>query len=215
MNPLSRAARLILTVLLLSVTTLPALAHCDAEDGPVIQDARIALASGSVAPVLKWIGADDEAAIRALFAQVVVVRKGGDEAKAVADQLFFETLVRLHRAGEGAGFDGIQPAGNQEPYVARIDQALAANDGDAVADAIAKVVRQEVASRFTAATTAAATKDASPEAGRAYVASYVELVHFIKGIHEAVVAGGTHAHGEAGKAPEAHGAAHHTHGGAN
>jgi hypothetical protein len=33
------------------------------------------------------------------------------EAKALADRYFFETLVRLYRAGEGAAYKGLKPAG--------------------------------------------------------------------------------------------------------
>ncbi len=185
---------LVLSAVILLTITSPASAHCDAEDGPVIVEARVALEKGDVAPILKWIGPEDEATIRELFAQVVEVRTGGDDARNVADRLFFETLVRLHRASEGAGFDGIKPAGHQEPFVRRIDAALATGEGEAVADAIAGHVRREIAARFEAATIAAETRNASTEAGREWVAAYVELVHFIKGIHEAVEAGGTHGH---------------------
>lgn len=199
------SAVLALSAVILLTVALPASAHCDAEDGPVITEARLALDKGEVAPILKWISPDDEPTIRALFAQVVEVRAGGDAARTIADQLFFETLVRLHRASEGAPFDGIKPAGHQEPFIKRVDDALAAGEGDAVADAISGHVRQEIASRFEAATRAAGTKDVSTEAGRAYVASYVELVHFIKGIHEAIERGGKHDHAAASHA--AHGGA--------
>ena len=207
MNPLKTSALLLLAAAL-TLTAMPALAHCDPEDGPVVANARIALASGEVGPVLKWIGPDDEATIRALFEQVVTVRKAGGDAESVADRLFFETLIRLHRAGEGAPFEGIAPAGNQPPYVVTIDRAIAAGHGSEVAAKIGGVVSRESATRFEAVANARASKDESPDAGRAYVAAYVELVHFIKGIHEAVEAGGAHSHAEAP-------AAHHAHGGAN
>jgi hypothetical protein len=203
---LKSSSTLALAAIVMIAVAAPAFAHCDAQDGPVIKDARVALENRDVAPVLKWIGPDDESTIRDLFAQVVTVRSAGDDAKSLADQYFFEMLVRLHREGEGASFDGIKPAGQQEPFIVRIDGALLTGEGDAVADAIAGHVRREIASRFAAAMKAAATKDASAGAGRAYVATYVDLVHFIKGVHEAVEAGGTHGHGAS--AHDAHGGAH-------
>ena len=33
------------------------------------------------------------------------------EARELADRYFFETLVRIHRAGEGAPYTGLKPAG--------------------------------------------------------------------------------------------------------
>jgi hypothetical protein len=42
-------------------------------------------------------------------------RKAGGEAKELADLYFFETLVRVHRAGEGAAYTGLKPAGRWSP----------------------------------------------------------------------------------------------------
>ena len=76
-------------------------AHCDTTGGPILPEAKAALEKGDVTPVLKWIKADNEAESKAAFAKAVVVRAKGPEAKARADPYFLETLVRLHRAGEG------------------------------------------------------------------------------------------------------------------
>ena len=46
-------------------------AHCDALDGPVITEARAALESGNVKPLLKWVPAKDEAEIKRVFADVL------------------------------------------------------------------------------------------------------------------------------------------------
>jgi len=184
------------------IAPLNALAHCDAEDGPLILEARAALAKGEVTPILKWVNAKDEAEIRALFETVNKVRTTGEASKGVADQLFLETLVRLHRASEGEPFDGIKPAGQIEPLVVMIDKALAAGEGAALADKIAGHIRREIVARYDKVTKAAATKDSSVDAGRAFVAAYVDYVHFIKAVHAPVEAGAGHAH-----AAHAHGGA--------
>lgn len=44
-----------------------AYAHCDSMSGPVVQDAQAALAAETIEPVLKWVGENDEAAIRDAF----------------------------------------------------------------------------------------------------------------------------------------------------
>jgi hypothetical protein len=51
------------------------------------------------------------------FAAVQPVRAMGEQAQAVADRHFFETVVGIHRAGEGAPYTGLKPAGT--PVVRR------------------------------------------------------------------------------------------------
>ncbi len=79
-----------------------ALSHCDGIDGPVVKTAQKALESGNVNLVLIWVQKTNEVEVRKAFDQAMTVRKLSPEAKALADRYFFETLVRLHRAGEGA-----------------------------------------------------------------------------------------------------------------
>jgi hypothetical protein len=53
------------------------------------------------------------------------VRKLNPEAKEFADMYFFETLVRIHRAGEGEPYTGIKPAGRDlGPAVPAADKAI-------------------------------------------------------------------------------------------
>lgn len=86
---------LLLSPLLLALLPLPAMAHCDSMDGPVVQDAQRALADQDVTPVLKWVRAEDEEPIRSAFEMTLAVRGESDVAQTVADQYFFETLVRV------------------------------------------------------------------------------------------------------------------------
>src|SRR5512139_1003848 len=77
-------------------------AHCDGLDGPVVIAAKNALETENVNLVLIWVQKKDEAEIRKVFQRTLAVRKLNSEAKELADMNFFETLVRIHRAGEGA-----------------------------------------------------------------------------------------------------------------
>ena len=99
-------------------------AHWDTLDGPVITDARAALASGDVTPVLKWVRSEDEREIREVFEKTMAVRTLNDAVRELADRFFFETLVRVHRAGEGAPYTGLKPAGSVDHAVMLADQAL-------------------------------------------------------------------------------------------
>ena len=170
-------------------------AHCDSLDGPVLVEAKAALAKGDVTSLLKWVPKDHEAQIRGVFTQAVSVRKEGKEAGELADRFFFETLVRIHRAGEGAPYTGLKPAGTTAPAVVAADKALASGSIDELSAKIGNAVRDGIRKRFADLTEKKKHADDSVEAGREYVAAYVEYVHFIEGIHNMVAKGAAHAHG--------------------
>ena len=181
----------------------PAQAHCDSMNGPVILEAQAALEKGDVTPVLKWVGPKDEAAIKAAFAQSVAVRAKGPEARQLADRYFLETLVRLHRAGEGAPFTGI----TDEPVphvIAMADGALAKGSADGMIGHIGEHLAKAIREKFDRAAAAAAHKDDSVDAGREFVAAYVSYVHYVEGIHTAMMAGGHHGEAAAKESAHAH-----------
>lgn len=78
--------------------------------GPVVTAAAIALEAGDPTLVLQWVQPADEAAIRSAFQQALAVCALGSEARALPDRYFFETVVRIPRAGEGAPYTGSQTA---------------------------------------------------------------------------------------------------------
>lgn len=201
--------------------TLPQLAsaHCDTLDGPVIKDARAALEKGDITPVLKWVRTKDEAQIQKTFKQAVAAAKKGAAAKEAGEHRFFETLVKVHRAGEGAPFTGLKPAGAVEPAVAEADKALT----DGSADALVKLVTDDVAAgirkRFEHAAKTYRHKDESVAQGREFVKAYVEFTHYVERLHAAATPKGAHGdhheesprgHHEGAKhSPSAHGAGKH------
>ena len=65
---------------MLFLYSINANAHCDTLDGPVVESARKALATGDVTPVLKWVSIDDEQVIRTAFQNAMEVRKLGGQA---------------------------------------------------------------------------------------------------------------------------------------
>jgi len=181
---------------LAAVLTLPApaRAHCDTLDGPVVSAARLALQRGDIQPVLKWVKPDAEAELRGAFQKTLAVRAAGGDARDLADRYFFETLVRLHRAGEGAPYTGLKPAGTVEKPIAMADQALAQGSVDQFSRLLTDHLAAGVRERFARANEAKAHAEESAEAGRRYVAAYVEYVHYIEAVVQAVHAAG-HAHG--------------------
>lgn len=174
--------RIFLLASILLLVPILASAHCDTISGPVIADARAALEKGDVTPVLKWIKASDEAEVRAAFQKTLQVRSQGETAREVADRYFFETLVRVHRAGEGAPFTGLKNEA-PEPVLVLADKALASGSGEELVKQITAHVSAELRQRVAAAAAARRHADDSVAAGREYVARYVELMHFIERLH--------------------------------
>lgn len=188
MKRLILAAALIIGTLLSFPTS--ALAHCDALDGPVVRAARAALDAGNVTGVLRWVGPAHEAEITSAFARTLAVRKLGGEARELADTWFFERLVRVHRAGEGAAFDGLKPAGRIDPAIAMADSALEKGAIDPMIAKMTAHITAGVKERFEAVRRARAHADDSVDAGRHYVAAYVQYVHYVEGLHLAANAKG-------------------------
>jgi hypothetical protein len=169
-------------------------AHCDTLDGPVVKAAKIALEKGDVTPVLKWVKKEQEKEIQEAFKKTLSVRTKGPDAKELADMYFFETLVRLHRAGEGASFSGLKPSGSVEPIIAGADKALETGSIDDLTQEISKHLTNGVKERFKRAFELKKHKDESVEAGREYVEAYVEYVHYVEGLHDIMAGKGGHHH---------------------
>lgn len=170
-------------------------AHCDTLDGPVVATAKNALESGDVTPLLKWIRADEENEIKAAFNKTCEVRALGGKAKALADMYFFETLVRIHRAGEGAPYTGLKPGEAVDPAVALADQALENGNVDKLVKVLANAMENGIRKHFQEAYDRQKKAEQSVEKGREFVESYVSFTHYVEGIHGLIKGGGAH-HGE-------------------
>jgi hypothetical protein len=163
----------------------PAEAHCDTLDGPVVAAARRALDAGDIDLVLVWVQAADEAEIRPAFERARTVRQAGGEAKELADGYFYETLVRSHRAGEGADYTGLKPAGQVEPPVAAADTAIESGRLEGLAKAIADRSEAGLHGRFAGVLAKRAYAPHDVEAGRAYAKAYIEFVHYAERLYDA------------------------------
>jgi hypothetical protein len=181
----------------------PAAAHCDTLGGPVVADARVALANGDVTPALKWVRPADEAEIRAAFGRALAVRGLSAQAQQLADTYFFETLVRVHRAGEGEPFNGLKPADEVEPGIAAADKALQSGSAGGLLTAMTGDVTAGVTERFARAAAARKHVNDDVDAGREYVEAYVEFIHYVERVHEAA-AGPAPGHGTTASAVHAH-----------
>ncbi len=180
-------------------------AHCDGLDGPVVIAAQKALGSGDVNPVLIWVQKKDEDAIKDAFQKTLAVRKLDPKAKDLADRYFFETLVRMHRAGEGAPYTGLKPAGRDlGPAVPAGDRALEDGKLQPLAKILMQAIEKGLHEQFEQANERKKFKADDVEAGREYVAAYVTYIHYVERLYEAAKVS-THGHyPEAATAEHAH-----------
>ena len=144
--------------------------HCDSLDGPVVAAARQALEAADVDLVLPFVHPDGEAEVRTMFDTVMPVRGLAPGAREVADRLFFETVVRIHRAGEGAPYTGLKPAGlSVGPVIPLAERAVETGSPDEVATFLTAVLRDELKQRLERVNTLAATKDRSTDDARQHI----------------------------------------------
>jgi uncharacterized protein DUF6448 len=163
-----------------------AYAHCDGLDGPVVKAAQDALLKGDVKLVLIWVRKDDEAEIRRAFDRTMSLRTLGPQARELADTYFFETLVRVHRAGEGAPYTGLKPAGRDlGPAIPAADQALKSGDMTSLSSLLLESLRTGLVERHRKVVAARSFDPQDVDAGREYVEAYVAYIHYVEGAYEA------------------------------
>ena len=174
---------------------LRASAHCDTMEGPTAQDGLRALETGNLALALKWVARSGEEELREVFDKARAARDLGPAAREVADRWFVENLIRIHRAGEGAAFTGVQPYGAPvDERVAAADSAIASGDL-APLDGLVSAARWAELQRRFATVLERKDYDASDvDAGRGYIEAYVSFFKYAEGEdHEH-----GHEHGHAG-----------------
>ena len=191
-----RCVALFVAVVLFCPVPDPAWAHCDSLEGPVVQDARLALERSDPTPVLKWVRKEHEGELRDAFKRTMTVRTKGDDAKALADHYFFETLVRIHRAGEGEPFAGLKPASSVDPGIAAADKALTAESAKELTRHMSAAVSDGIQKRFAVALERKTHAAASVSVGREYVEAYVDYIHFVESLHRLASHGASRTHHE-------------------
>lgn len=175
--------------------------HCDTLDGPVVAAARKALEAGNVDLVLPYVQKAGEKEITDTFKKVIAARKGGGAAQEVADRYFFETVVRIHRAGEGAPFTGLKPAGlSVGPVIPIAEKAIKANSAKELIAMLQRTVEEEVQNRFNEMVRLKkhADKSGSVEDAREYVEAMLGLQVYSHKLYHAMKAQpheGEHNHG--------------------
>ena len=161
-------------------------AHCDGMDGPVVTAAKKAFESRNVNLVLILVQKKDEAEIKKAFQKTLTVRKLNPEAKELADMYFFETLVRIHRAGEGAPYTGLKPAGRDlGPAIPAADKAIVDGKVEPVLKLLTDQMQKGIHEQFKKVMAKKNFKKDDVAAGQEYIEAYVTFIHSVEGLYEA------------------------------
>ena len=164
--------------------------HCDTLDGPVVTAAKESLEAGNVNLILPYVPKDGEAEIVRAFEKVMKIRT--DQAtREIADLYFFETVVRIHRMGEGAPYTGLKPAGlNEGPVIPVAEKAIESGSPDELINVLADMLREEVTQRLYHMMQLKQRADESVDDAREYVEAMLGLQVWSHSIYERI-------HGEA------------------
>jgi len=176
--------------------------HCDTMEGPVIADAKKAIEENNINYILKWVQPVNENEIKESFELMMKVRVLGPEAKELSEKYFFETLVRVHRSGEGVPFTGVKPLGTPiDEKIKGADKSIELGNLSPLEKIVAKNIIPELKKRFEKVMKLKNFDVNDVKAGREYIEAYVQFFHFAEGEVEG------HAHEAEGQkaAAESHG----------
>ena len=161
--------------------------HCDSLDGPVVSAALKALELEHPGFVLPFVPKEGEGEVLEAFAHAVRVRKLSPEACELADRAFSETVVRIHREGEGAPYTGLKPAGlDVGPAVPLAERAVDTGDSTDLETLLTDEVRHEIASRLAHVKELERQADVDVEHAREFVGAVLGLEVWSNSPHEAI-----------------------------
>ena len=173
--------------------------HCDSMDGPVVTAAINALETKNVDAILPYVHKEGEQEVRQAFDKVLPLHHDGAAGREVADRYFFETVVRVHRAGEGATFTGLKPAGlDVGPVIPAAERAIATGSPDELLQLLESIVRVETRKRFDRAMRQKAHAQGPVDEAREYVEAMLGLqvwAHKLAQCASAEPHGEAHEHG--------------------
>ena len=183
MVPKSKVTAILFLLSFIFLFSTSITAHCDSMEGPVVKASQKALKTGNINYVLVWVRAEDEKEIKEMFDKVYKVRTLSPDANEFADMYFFETVVRVHRMGEGVGYTGLKPAGfKPEEGIEAADISIENNSVENLLSHLDGKYHSKVKELFNDLQSKKNYDLNNVKAGREYVESYVIFIHYIEGL---------------------------------
>jgi uncharacterized protein DUF6448 len=172
--------------------------HCDSMDGPVVLAAKRALEAQDATIALPYVKSEGEPEVLAAFERTIAAHDGNPKVNELADLYFFETVVRVHRAGEGAPYTGLKPAGlGFGPVVPVAENAIETGSPDELIQVLTDKVRHEVVERVGHAMSLKAHAEEGVTAARAYIEAMLGLEVWSHKLYACASSGPHEEHGEA------------------
>lgn len=169
--------------------------HCDSKDGPVVKAAALAISENSVELVLPYVPESGEAEVQAAFERTMAARVCSPEAAQVADEWFYETVVRIHRAGEGAAFTGLKPAGlGHGEVVPLAERAIETGQADELVGFLLSALEREIRGKFDRVMQLQLEQGSVPEV-REYVEAMLGFEVWAHKTHQCIASDPLHEHG--------------------
>lgn len=193
------------SVLYILLSSNIAFAHCDTLDGPVVVAAKKAIETENVNIVLVWVKKSEENKVKELFQKTIIDRKASPVEKDHIDMLFFENLVRIHRAGEGESFEGLKPVGTKiDPIIIMADKAVEIGSVNSLLEEMNTGLKNTVQNNFKEVLEKKNYKIDDVDAGRDYIESYVKFLHYVEGVDAAIKKDSTEHHTENNPEKDSH-----------
>lgn len=186
---------LIITMFVILLFNTLSHAHCDSVEGPVIKAAQKSLETGNINFVLIWVPEKDEPEIHRLFNKVLQNRGLNSDVNLLLTNYFFETVVRLHRMGEGVGYTGIKDVNfKPEPGITEADDAIALGSLKQISSELPEEKYAELEKYFSEVIQKQNYNTDDLQAGRDYVKSYVHFIHYVEELFADSKNKSTHCH---------------------
>jgi hypothetical protein len=166
-------------------------------DGPVVRAAEQALEAGDPTGLLAFVPEQGEDEVTEAFEAALRIRDEGPAVREVADLHLFETAVRVHRAGEGAPYTGLKPAGlDHGPVIPIAERAIDTGSPEELVALLTGRLEDEVRTRLHHVMELKAAANGDLDANRAYVSAMLDLQVWSHGLYLAAQAGAHgHEHG--------------------
>ncbi len=155
-------------------------AQYDSVDGPIVRDAKKALETGDVNIALKWVQKKDEPEVMKVFGETMGYRKLTPKVQELADNNFFEVVIRLNRAGNGAPYEGLKPAGLIPPIVMAADKSVSTASSKDLFGMLSDAMYKKLNKKFEKVILKRNFDDDNVEAGREYVKAYADLMNYVE-----------------------------------
>lgn len=182
-----------------------AYAHCDTMDGPAVKDGEKALETGNINYEYKWIFEEYEEELKEIFELALKARKLGQYAKEVSDRWFLENFVRIHRAGEGASYEGLKPSGFElEQVVVAADKAIEIGNMSPLKGLVTDEEYHALEEKFDKAMSLKDFDINDVKASRAYVNAYVTFFKMAEGEEHDHDHGHAHGHDQSHEPEHVH-----------